>query len=370
MKTKLLVALFGLLIISCSKGDKVAELQKLKKQRDQINSKIEQLESELQSSGIITSDDDLENVAVSVLKPQPFNHYIEVQGRIDGDDNINVSPKMIGVVKSILVKPGDHVAAGQVMCQLDDDVLQQTMQELYTQSAFATDLFNKQKNLWSQKIGSEVQYLSAKNQKEALEKRIETLKDQIEMMKIKSPINGTVEDIPIKIGANVAPGMTAFRVLNFSKIKAVAEVAESYSSKIKTGDQVKIFMPDLNKEIAARLDFSSKFINPVNRTFLVEINLNPNEPDLRANMIAVIKINDYQNPEAITIPVNVIQNTQNSKYVFVASVENNKKVVRKRDIITGLTYNGVTEVKSGLASGDLLITSGYQDLKEGQIIKF
>jgi membrane fusion protein, multidrug efflux system len=370
MKTKFLVLMAGLFIISCGKQDKMAELQKLKKQRDELNVQITKVEEEIRNSGIKTDDMDYTEIAVKILKTQAFNHYIDVQGKIDGDDNVNVSPKMMGVVKRILVQQGASVSKGQVLAELDDQVLQQSIQEINTGLAFATNMYNKQKNLWDQKIGSEVQYLGAKNQKESLEKRLATILEQLDMMKIKSPIEGTVEDIPIKIGMNAAPGMTTFRVINFSSIKAVAEVAESYASKIKTGDSVLVYLPDLKRDIAARLNFSSRYINPVNRTFMVEIHLNANEPDLRANMIAVLKINDYTNPSTIVIPVNVIQNTQNGKYVFIACNENNKNVVKKRDVTIGLTYNGLTEIKSGLIPGDVLITSGYQDLKEGQLIKF
>ena len=215
----------------------------------------------------------------------------------------------MGVVKTIYVKAGQTVKKDQVLADINADVLYQSLAEVQQQLQFATDLFNKQKSLWDKRIGSEIQFLTAKNNKESMEKRERTLKDQIDMYKIKSPINGTVEDLPLKIGQNIAPGFTAVRVINFSTIKAIAEVAETYSSKVKLNDDVLIYFPDLNKEIPSKLSFASKFINNVNRTFVVESRFSPNGDNISANMIAVVKINDYSNQAAIVIPINIIQNS-------------------------------------------------------------
>lgn len=367
MKTyiSILIAL-SFLIVSCQKStDKKAQLENLKKQRDKLTEQISKLEDELAKSD--TSKADLLTVKVEAVSPHIFRHYIEVQGKIDGEDNLGVSPKTIGVITNIYVKQGDIVRAGQVLAQLDDQVLQKSLQELKTQLDFANSLYLKQKTLWDQKIGSEIQYLTAKNNKESMENRLKTLLDQIEMNKIKSPINGTVEDIPVKIGQSVAPGFTSFRVINFSTIKVLAEVAEAYASKINTGDSVLIELPDLNKTIPARVTFSSKYINPINRTFVVEVRLKPEQLDFRANMIATMKINDYKVSTTV-VPVNLVQNSQQGQFVFIVGKKENK--VEKRLIKTGLSYNGSIEIPEGLADGDLLIISGYQDLKPGTVVKY
>lgn len=367
MKTNILIfAVLSLMIVSCSRNtDPKKQLEKLKKERDQLTEQINKLEMEMTKKD--TSKDDLLTVKVEEVKSGIFKHYIEVQGKIDGEDNLAVSSKSIGVITNIHVKQGDFVRAGQVLAQLDDQVLQKSLVELKTQLDFATSLYLKQKNLWDQKIGSEVQYLTAKNNKESLENRLKTLADQIELYKIKSPINGTVEDIPVKIGQSVSPGFSAFRVINFSTLKVVAEVAEAYGSKIKTGDSVIIVIPDLNKEIPARVTFSSKYINPTNRTFIVEVRLKPEQLEFRANMVAALKINDYKTT-AIVVPINLVQNSQQEQYVYIVSKNDHK--VGKKNIKTGLTYNGSVEISSGLEEGDLLITSGYQDLKPGTIVKY
>jgi membrane fusion protein, multidrug efflux system len=368
MKKVIFIAGLIFLITGCtSTSDKQAKLNKLKKEHDQIAAQIAVLEKEINPSGSQPAT----IVNIQTLSKVPFEHYIEVQGRIDGNENIGVSPRTVGVVTKIFVREGDHVKKGQVLAEMDAEVLKQNLKEMQDQLVFVTDLYEKQKALWDQKIGSEVQYLTAKNNKESLENKISTIKDQINMSSITTPIDGTVEDIPIKVGQTATLGVPAFRVINFSRAKAVADVGEAYSAKINTGDQVKIFLPDFNKEIQEKVTFASKFINPTNRTFVVEIELPSQENVYRANMIAVIRIKDYTNPTSISIPQNFIQSSKDEGYyVFVAREENGKKVARKAFVKTGMTYNGLTEISAGLVEGDKIITAGYKDLYDGQIIDY
>jgi RND family efflux transporter MFP subunit len=368
MKKSLFI--FGLLIVvmACSSPDKKAKLEKLKKEHDHVSAQIATLEKELNT----TDKTPATIVSVQPLIIQPFEHYIEVQGRIDGNENIGISPRTAGVVTRVIVKEGETVKKGQALAELDADVLKRNLSDLQSQLTYVTDLYEKQKALWDQKIGSEVQYLTAKNNKESIENKIASLKDQISMSSITSPIDGTVEDIPIKVGQLAVAGVPAFRVINFAKAKAVADVGEAYSSKIKTGDQVKIFLPDFNDELQQKVTFASKFINPTNRTFVVEVELPPSANLVyRANMIAVIRIKDYSNSSTIAVSQNFIQSSKDEGlYVFLAKDENGKKVARKTFIKTGVTYNGLTEILSGLKDGDKLITAGYKDLYEGQVIDY
>lgn len=356
------------IIVACkSSTDKKSKLEKLKQERDQITQQIAQLEGQQDQA----NNSPITPVSVEILKKQPFSHYIEVQGRIDGNENIGVSPRTVGVVTKIHVIEGDHVHKGEVLAELDADVLKQNLKDLQNQLAFVTDLYEKQKNLWDQKIGSEVQYLTAKNNMESIQNKIATIQDQIKMASITAPIDGTIEEIPIKVGQLASAGVPAFRIVNFSKAKVIADVGEAYSVKIKTGDQVKIFLPDFNEELEQRVTFASKYINPTNRTFTVEAELNPNQNVYRANMIAVLMIKDYMNPSVIGIPQNYIQSSKNEgQFTYVAFDENGKKVARKKYIKTGITYNGLTEILSGLEEGDKIITAGYKDLYEGQIIDY
>ena len=190
------------------------------------------------------------------------------------------------------------------------------------------------------------------------------------MTRIKSPINGTVDAVDIKVGQAVMPGIPAIRVVNFSKLKVKGEVAETYVSKVKKGDAVVIYFPDINKEITSKVSYSAKVINTLNRTFTVEVDLDTKEAEYHPNMIAILKIVDYETPATFVAPINTIQNSQTEKFVFVAANENGKTVATKKTVTVGLTYNGKAEITSGLSKGDQLITTGYQDLNNGEEVKF
>lgn len=373
MKKTFWITSLIIFLASCGSntGNKEAKLEELKKQRDKLTLEITSLENELHQQISQPSTP----VKVMDLSKTLFEHFIEVQGRIDGNENIGVVPRNAGgVVTKIYVSQGDRVTAGQVLAELDNEVLKQSMIELQTSLDYATDMYNRQKNLWDQKIGSEAQYLASKNTKESLEKKMNTLQDQLDMSKIVSPIDGTVEDIPIKVGQMASPAspQPCFRIVNFSKAKAVADVSEAYSSKINTGDPVRVFLPDLNTELNATVSFSSKYINPTNRTFVVEAML-PGSPGntYRANMIAVVRIKDYSNASSFAIPQNYIQSGRDEgHFVFVAEEKDGKFYARKREVTPFISYNGLTEILSGLKEGDKVITTGYKDLFDGQLISF
>lgn len=366
-----ILALAVLVIFATACGnnvDKQAELTALKKQRDELNVKIKAIEDELKSGGN-AAELKMTDVLVTEVEPVEFNHYLEVQGKVDGEDNIAVSAQMAGIITSVLVKEGDAVRKGQVMAQIDNSVLKQQIESVKTQLSFATSLYNKQKALWDQQIGSEVQYLSAKNNKESLESNLATLNDQLEMSRIKSPINGTVEEVNLKVGQMASPGLPAIRVVNFSTVKIVAEISEAYASKIKVGNNVIVSFPDFDTDLNAKIHFTSKYINPVNRTFLTEIRLGSSKVEYRANMMAVVKINDYTNPSAFVVPVSLVKDSSSGKYVYVAKEENGKLVSRRQIVTIGNTYNGMAEITSGIAQNDKVITTGYNSLMDGQLIK-
>ncbi len=368
-RTKLIIGMICIAVASCT-ADKNAELSKLKSQHNALAEKIATLEKELANdSSNVPEIADAKKVLVQELSLNGFNHYTEVQGKLDGEDNVGVNAKMNGIVDAIYVTVGQSVTAGQVLAKLDDAAMQKGLTELETGVAFATDMYNKQKNLWEQKIGSEIQYLSAKNTKEQLEQKRASLKEQIEMTRIKAPVSGTIEDSPLKVGQIANPMSPAFRIVNFGRIKVVADIAEGYSSKIHAGDKVNIFFPDLEKEVSATLSFSSKYINPINRSFSVEARINTAIDGLKANMVAVLRVTDYSNKMAISIPINYTLSEGDKMYVFVAKQEAGLLKAVKKLIKTGQTYNGAIEVIDGLNAGDKLIISGYQDLENGQAIQ-
>ncbi|MCX6269871.1 MAG: efflux RND transporter periplasmic adaptor subunit [Bacteroidetes bacterium] len=361
-----------ILVWGCQKStDKKEELARLMKEHDKISEQISKLQQEIAATDTtLGSKMKVRDVAITAVVLQPFNHYIEIQGKVDGEENVVVNPRGQGVVISIKVVEGQSVKKGQVLAELDTEVQKKALVQLQDQLAFATNIYNKQKNLWDQKIGSEIQYLTAKNNKESLENQIKTTQEQLDMNRIVSPISGSVEEIPIKVGQMISPALVAFRVINFSKTKIVADLAEAYAPKVNSGDKVQIYFPDYQKEVGASLNFASRFINPINRTFQVEAKFDPGQLQMKANMIAVVKINDYHVAETVVVPVNALQKDVNGKYVFVALEQNGHKIAHKVPVTESVSYSGMIEIPSGLKVGDKVITLGYQDLNEGQILNY
>ena len=361
------------LMMSCSSSkssDKQAQLDKLKKQEVEILDKIKILEKEIASEGKKGDNSKEKMVAITSVETKPFKHFIEIQGKVDATENINVSSKMAGLVTKINVKEGDIVHKGTVLAEMDDQLIKQGIEEVKNAWSLANTLYFKQKNLWDQKIGSEIQFLSIKNQKESLEKKQATLEEQLDMTKIKAPFNGTVDMISLKVGQSIMPGVSSIRIVNLSKLKAKADVAEAYASKIKVGNDVVVVFPDLNKEIKASITFVGTVIDQLNRTFAVEVKLEGNVPDYRPNMIAIMKIIDYKKDSTIAVPINVVQNSEEGKYLFLAVTENGKIVAKKQMVSVGLSYNGMTEITNGLNTSDQVITTGFQDLNNGELLKF
>jgi membrane fusion protein (multidrug efflux system) len=359
-------------IFSCS-SDKHAQLTKLKQQEADISEKIRNLENELKGDHENpVNSEDFKFVGVSNVKNSEFNHFIKVQGKLDGDLNASVFAEAPGTVSAKYYDVGQHVVKGQVLAQIDDQQYRSQLDGLETQYKFASDIFDKQQRLWDQKIGSEVQYLQSKTTKESLERQITSLKQQTDKFKIKSPIDGTIEECNIKVGGVVSPDprLVAYRVVEFKNLKVTAEVSEAYSSRVQNGDKLIVTFPDVNKQVDAEVSFVSKYINPVNRTFLIEANIKTVSPDLKANMIAIIQINDYHSDKSILVAMNVIQNDQTGSYVYVVRPRDNFSGAYRQQVIVGNSYNGVAEILHGLTIGDKIISIGFQDLIDGEYVRF
>jgi len=360
-------------LVSCSAKttDKKTDLNKLIVQRDQLNAQILQLEKKVDPSGKST---EMKAATVNVIDAVEsiFNHYIQVQGTVDGDQNIAVSPQISGIVTAVYVKEGSHVKKGQVLAELDARVLKQSLEEVKTQLELANSIYLKQSALWDKKIGSEVQYLQAKSGKESLEERLGTMKEQLKQAKISSPITGTVESVPLRVGQSVSPGSptSTIRVINMDIAKISADVSETYATRIHDGNYALVSFPDLGKDFVTKLNFTGRYIDPTNRTFKVECKVSPSNVVLRANMIAYIKIKDYTNAKAFCLPVNYVQNDQKGKFILIAKQKGKDWIADKRMIKTGKDYDGVIEVLEGLNAGDKVITAGFQNLNSGENIVF
>jgi RND family efflux transporter MFP subunit len=359
---------------ACNKegGNKEEQLAKLKNEQADLQTKIAKMEEELKAEGkggVI--EQKAVPVSVVALKPENFKHFLEVQGKVDFEQNVMVSAKVPGVLTSVRVNRGDRVSKGQILATIDASILDQSIMELKSSLDLAKTVYQKQKNLWDQKIGTEIQFLTAKNNKESLENKLATLQQQRDQYNIKAPISGTVDEVNPKSGEAVAPGVGIIRVVNPSGTKIVAEISESYASKIRKGDAAMVFFPDLNKEIPAMVRVVGTAINTTSRAFTIELSLkNTGDVNLNPNMIAVVKINDYSKENAIVVPVNVIQKDETSNFVYVASQEGKGEVARRKKITTGLVYKDKAEVVQGVSANDKVITAGYQDLNEGQPITF
>jgi len=230
---------------------------------------------------------------------------------------------------------------------------------------------NKQR-LWDQKIGSEIQYLQSKTTKESLEMQIESSRQQLEKFKIKSPITGTIEECNIKVGGVVSPDprLAAYRVVEFKNLKVTAEVSEAYSARVQKGDKLNILFPDVNKQVDAVVSFVSKYINPVNRTFMIEASVTSPSPDLKANMIAILQINDYHSDNSVLVPMNVIQTDNSGSYVYVTRSKDQYHAAFKQPVVIGNSYNGIAEILNGLKDGDKVISAGFQELVDGEYVRF
>jgi RND family efflux transporter MFP subunit len=360
------------LMVSCS-SNKQAQLAKMRQQQINLNDKIKTLEVAVSAEKKDSMNPEkFKFVALKDVSSNTFDHFIRVQGKVDGDQNAAVFAEAPGTVTSKFADVGQKVVKGQVLAQIDDQQYRSQMQGLETQYKFATDMYDKQKRLWDQKIGSEVQYLQSKTNKESLEKQISSLRQQVDKFKIKSPIDGTIEECNIKVGGVVSPDprLAAYRVVAFKNLKVSAEVSEAYSAKVKIGDKLVVLFPDIKQQFEAKVDFVSKYINPTNRTFMIESKLLNGIDDLKANMVAIIQINDYHAEKAIQVPMNVIQTDQIGSYVYVVRPKDKFQAAFKQPVVLGNSYNGVAEVVKGLAVGDRVISVGYQELVDGEYVRF
>ncbi|MBC7904306.1 MAG: efflux RND transporter periplasmic adaptor subunit [Gemmatimonadaceae bacterium] len=350
------------------KGDKKAELEKLRTQQTALNSQIKSLEE------AITKEDPSfgvkpKLVSITSVSTENFTHFIDLQGRISTENIYYVSPRgQGGQVKAVYVKEGDNVRKGQLLIRLDNAVMSQNVKQLETQLAYAKDLQKRQQNLWDQGIGTEVQLITAKNNVENLEKQMGILNEQLSTSNVYSEVSGVVETVNVHPG-EIFTGMqgATISIVNPSNLKAVVDVPENYLSKVKKGAPVVVYIPDLGKEIKTNISLISQLISNTSRGFTAEAKV-PSGSGLKPNQLATVKIQDYTASNTVVVPMTALQTDENGKYVFVAAKENNKLVARKKTVVAGEVYGEKIEIKSGLQVGDQFISEGFQSLYDGQLI--
>ena len=368
-----LITAIALFFASCSEEKKKeklqAELKSKKEEFEKLRGEIQALETELNAYDSSKTSSG-KTVKLLTIAPTKFTHSIDIQGRVDAEESVSVGPQMPGMIKRVNVQPGDKVAAGQVLAELDADAMIQQLSALKIQRDLTKQIYDRQQNLWDQKIGTEIQLLQIKAQYEAMEKQVAALQEQIDMSRIKAPMAGTVDQVGLKVGEMASPGFTTIVIVNTSKLRVKGEVAEGYVAKVKQGCDVQIVLPDANnKIIETKMTYAGRLINKLNRTFNVEVAIAPNETDVVPNMVAVMKINDHTNDSAKVVPLAAIQQGADGKnYVYVAVKKDGKYFAERREISFTVSYNGYAEIETGLNYNDMVVTEGYADLNAGDEI--
>ncbi|HET9746764.1 MAG TPA: efflux RND transporter periplasmic adaptor subunit [Chitinophagaceae bacterium] len=366
----------GVIITSCGGGakdakgelnDKKVKLEKLKTEKTKIETEIQTLQQEIAkldpSGGSVAP----KLVAVTAVSFRPFEHFIDLQGKVDADNVSYLMPRGgPAQVKALYIKKGDYVRKGQLIMKLDDAVQLRQLEGLKTQKAYAEDIYRRQKNLWDQGIGTEVQLKTAENNVKSLQDQINTLTEAWQMTNVRSEVNGYVEQLNLRVGEIFgAAAVPQVVIVNSSSLKVVTDVPENYISKIKKGTPVNIKLPDLNLEFNSTISLINQTIGVNSRSVSTEAKI-PYNPKVHINQVALVRIKDYVSEKAIVVPLTALQTDEKGKYVYVLATENGKKVARKKQVLVGDIYGEQIEVRSGLAEGDQLITEGYQSLYEGQ----
>lgn len=381
MKKILTLTALSILFMACSGGNKneniddvinSKDLNQIKSSRELVHQEYEIIAAKLakldQAIASLDPNKKIPLVKTIVVKDSIFKHYIEIQGNVETKENIMISPEYSGILTQVNVKAGQRVSKGQVLARIDDGGMSSQLAQAETQLALAKTTFEKQKNLWNQKIGSEIQFLQAKTSMESQQKAVAQIKSQLNKTLVIAPFSGTIDEVLIEKGKVVAPGMNLFRIVNLNNMYVTANVPENYIEQLKLGAIVEVNLNSIGKTYQGKVRQIGNYINPNNRTFSIEIAM-PN-PDnlLRPNQVAILKIEDYTNPKAIILPENIIQETANgAKIVYVIENGNTDKnaKAKQKTIEIGYVSGSNVEVKSGLQPGERVISDGAKALKDG-----
>lgn len=359
-------------MVSCSTGnagndreEKQAQLADYKQQVHDLEEKIAQLEAELDEN----ADIDKVEVVLEDLHAKKFEHFFEVTGSVEADQEVNVSPEGSGQILDIKVKEGQRVAKGTVLAELNSEPINRSIEQTKINLDLAQTTFERQKNLWDQNIGSEMQYLQAKSNKEALEKQLENLQAQKDMSTIKAPVAGVIDVIYQKQGQIASPQIPFAKIVNIDKIKIYADVAESYLTKIEEDDKVSVYFPAIDKERKTEIQLIGNYIDPNNRTFRIRLDLSNQDKQIKPNMEAVVKIRDYMADSAIVVPSLLIKEDFKGHYTFIAEESDEGLQAKKVYVKPGVSDNNMTEVKEGLTAGMKIISEGFNQVFDGSAIR-
>ncbi len=344
-------------------------LKNKKAELRQLTQLIEKTEAEID---VLIPDNQKARTLVTTAKVaiKDFERFVEIQAAVEADDMVTASSETGGRILQMNFKEGDNIRKGQLVAKIDLEQIDKQVAELETSMTLAKDVFERQSRLWKQNIGSELQYLEAKNNVERLEKSLETIEFQKTKANVYAPISGVIEMVNLNQGEMASPGMPIIQILNTNKVKVVADIPETYLGKIKRGETVTIKFPALDKEIQAKISQIGRTIDPANRTFEAEINLNNSKGIYKPNLLASMLINDFQAKNVPVIPVEMVQQEVSGKdYVYIKETGEKGEIAKKVYVETGENYNGEVIIKSGLTGGEALIMEGARGLAENQLVK-
>ena len=379
MRKIFLVSVLSIAIYSCGKKENNQSIDALieSKNTKALQEKKVVLQAEIAKieEALATLDTKKEEalVAVMTLKDTLFNHYLDIQGNVNTKENIIVQPEFSGTLTSLNVKAGQKVAKGQVLGSIDDAGMSQQLAQVQTQFELAKTTYERQKNLWDQKIGSEIQYLQAQTQMNSLQKSINQMKAQLAKTVIRAPFSGTIDEVFVEKGQVVAPGPQGLmRIVNLGNMFVSTSVPESYIGKLKVGTEVDVFLTSLGKTYKGKVRQVGNFINPNNRSFGIEVSIPNPENLLRPNQVAKLKIIDYVKKDATVVPTNVIQEDgKGNHYVYTVDNSNGKTGTAKKTVVTlGQSSDNVTEILSGVSEEDVIVTEGVNAISEGMKLNF
>ena len=351
------------------------DLVQIRAKKDELNGKqlelsnqIKQLNDEIAK---LDTNKKVPQVSTFKLKEENFIHYLELQGSVQTKMNVLISPEMNGVLTAIYVKEGQSVRKGQILAKIDDNGLSNQLAQLKVQAALAKTTYERQKRVWDQKIGSEIQFLQAKANHEAQTNAVAQLEKTLAKINITAPFSGVIDDVIIEQGNLVTPGMGVFRIVNLNNMYIETDVPESYITSVKKGEDVEVEFPILGKKMQSIIRQAGNFINPANRTFKVEVLVPNKDGNIKPNLTAKLKINDYSNENAILIPQSIIsENAKGEQYIFVVENIKDKIGVAKKAIIeTGKTQGDYIEVISGLSKGLEVVEEGARSVKDNQEVE-
>lgn len=377
MKPHLLLSLLIFLLLSACTEPSGADAVKLKRKEiaahkqsiSALQEKIIVLEREIAS---ISPDSAVQReiakaVDIEVIKTSDFNHFIDLRGAVISEQSLRVDAGMPGMLKRVLVQKGQRVNKGQLIAEVEAASMEESLKQLQINADLAKTAYERQENLWNQKIGSEFQYLQAKTAYESVQQQIVSVQEQLKLSKVYAPVSGVVDDVYLKVGQNILPGMPLATLINLGDLRASALVPDNYMGLLRPGMEVTVKLPDIGETLNTRISNISAAINPMTRSFNVECKL-PSKPNIKPNMYATLSIRSASFKDAIVVSENVVQQDEKGSFLLVIDDTEGNMRAQKRYVEKGLSYGGKTQILKGLKAGEQYISFGYQTVADGQLI--